>query len=469
MNLRKVVQNLLIAGVAVFCTTVVGHADEASTQEKLKRYGRIHKAFSTTKGKRYKTEAIQNVTANGISVTTDNGITRIKPADMPDDFRKLFEFTDEVLAKAAEVYARKRYDSKKAAARQKKVKKSVDALGQKYEMTVKAPNEFGHFCLAIPIGEVTESVKVDVKPRALNRDQEIKTRVKKVKREKAIGQEQLMLVGGLPRSLKPGGKWKGKAWAIGVYTYEIEREVKGTGTIYEDIPLAFVKVTDAVRYRAEIPPDGSYGNSAATGVVIASSRRNSHILTSYRLVATADRVEIEVQGQEKPIPATVVAKDAKEALAVLRVQKSLKPLPFSRLSNVDVGDPIFTIGYPDIDIRDYASQRIEGFVGATKGVRDDSRYLQIDGEFQPGTFGGAVLDGTGTIVGIIAPNPAESFFLNEDGKRYEPLQYAVKSTRFKNVLREIKGFKLPEVSLPTDVDAATKEASVLVRAYRDKK
>ena len=74
-------------------------------------------------------------------------------------------------------------------------------------------------------------------------------------------------------------------------------------------------------------------------------------------------------------------------------------------------------------------------------------------------------DEKGYVIGIITPNPPESFFLEEGGAGYEPLQYVTKSTRFKNLFRKLIRFK-PGSKPPADPKAAAHAAAILVEVKR---
>ena len=107
----------------------------------------------------------------------------------------------------------------------------------------------------------------------------------------------------------------------------------------------------------------------------------------------------------------------------------------------------------------------EGHVAALKGVQDDTRFIQVEGDFQAGNFGGGLFDEKGIVIGVITPNPPESFFLDVDGSNFEPLQYVTKGTRFQNLLNKLPGFQA-ETAAPADPKAAANDAAVLVTVKR---
>ncbi|MFP5317601.1 MAG: trypsin-like peptidase domain-containing protein [Acidimicrobiia bacterium] len=127
------------------------------------------------------------------------------------------------------------------------------------------------------------------------------------------------------------------------------------------------------------------------------------------LVATAAHVVAGVTGPEvvrpdgRRLPATVVAFDADKDLAVLRVSGlGQSPLPLGRAVNGSQG-AVFGHpgGQPQVEIS-------PATIVATGTVRLENLYgdlssreiLRLNARLAPGDSGGAVVDGTGTVVGV---------------------------------------------------------------------
>ena len=438
-------------------------AQDSAITGKIAKYQREHSSFTTESGHTYKSAGIQNVTATSVSVITDKGIVRIKSADMPADFRKMFGLTEERVKEAEVAFARKKYDAKKAEFRKKNAEKAVSARKVRLDLKVVEEIEFGAICDAQFMEEGVESVAKQIRPGTLDRDKEVKTRYVDVKKMRPVGVPEKMLVRGLPKSLKPGSPWEGDVYMVGVFVYEEEALVPGrTGAPPLEIPMAFVDFKEAIAYRAATPADGSEGDGSGSGIAIG---KNGYILTSYRLVHEATSVMVKVSDRDQPLKAQVVAKDPKENLAVLRVSSILKAASISMAPRVAIGQSVFTVGFPDVDMRSRQLKLTEGHVAALKGVQDDTRFIQVEGDFQAGNFGGGLFDEKGIVIGVITPNPPESFFLDVDGSNFEPLQYVTKGTRFQNLLNKLPVFQA-ETAAPADPKAAANDAAVLVTVKR---
>ncbi|MEZ5324303.1 MAG: hypothetical protein R3F19_04490 [Verrucomicrobiales bacterium] len=216
-------------------------AQDASTDGKLAKYKREHRTFTSKQGHDYKTAGIQKVTATDVSVITDEGVVRIKTADMPDDFRKIFGLNMAKIQEAQVAYARKKYDSKKAAIRKKAAQKAVQAMKARLTLKVVEEVEFGAICDAQFIEEVAQTVKTTVQARGLSRDQEAKTKYVDVKKAQPIGFPEKMLVRGLPKSLRAGSPWEGDVYMVGTYLLDLEaRKTGDEAPPALDVPMAIV-------------------------------------------------------------------------------------------------------------------------------------------------------------------------------------------------------------------------------------
>lgn len=139
------------------------------------------------------------------------------------------------------------------------------------------------------------------------------------------------------------------------------------------------------------PRTGAYGS----GVVVSSA---GDILTNEHVIRSCTRVRIQPQG----IPVTVMARDARNDLALLRAQGGdLPPVRLRGGRNVRLGDDIFAIGYPLKGVLSSGAVVTAGIVNAVTGLKDDTSAFQISATVQPGSSGGPIFDRSGNLVGIV--------------------------------------------------------------------
>jgi S1-C subfamily serine protease len=106
------------------------------------------------------------------------------------------------------------------------------------------------------------------------------------------------------------------------------------------------------------------------------------------------------KGQE--FKATIAHIDTAKDLAILEIKdedyKPLSSLPYSiRKSSLDLGEPIFTLGYPREEI-----VYNEGYMSAKTGFNGDTISCQIAVSANPGNSGGPVFNRNGDVIGIVS-------------------------------------------------------------------
>jgi serine protease Do len=148
-------------------------------------------------------------------------------------------------------------------------------------------------------------------------------------------------------------------------------------------------------------PSTPEGNSGiGTGFVIS---KDGYIITNQHVIQGAEKIEVEVEGYEKPLVAKAIGADFELDLAVIKVEapKDLPTLPLGNSDNVMVGDWVVAIGNP----YGYDHTVTVGVVsakGRPVGVEDRNykNLLQTDASINPGNSGGPLLNLKGEVIGI---------------------------------------------------------------------
>jgi S1-C subfamily serine protease len=129
-----------------------------------------------------------------------------------------------------------------------------------------------------------------------------------------------------------------------------------------------------------------------------------HIVTNYRVVHGASRVEVSFSDQER-LPARIVGRDPSTDLAVLQVRVSSRALTPLRLGNSDlvrVGDSVVAIGNPlgeDRSITSGIVSAIERRIYAPNGAPID-HGIRTDAALDHGSSGGPLLNARGQVIGV---------------------------------------------------------------------
>jgi serine protease Do len=99
-------------------------------------------------------------------------------------------------------------------------------------------------------------------------------------------------------------------------------------------------------------------------------------------------------------PATISGQDATNDLVLLHTNMdNLSTAAFHPRPRV--GDQVATYGFPYSGILSPDGNCTLGHVTSLSGTRDDTRFLQMSTPVQPGNSGGALLDMSGSVVGVV--------------------------------------------------------------------
>jgi putative serine protease PepD len=143
------------------------------------------------------------------------------------------------------------------------------------------------------------------------------------------------------------------------------------------------------------------GRGTGTGVVITS---DGDILTNDHVVDGADTVYVLFAGDTEPTPATVIAVDAGNDLALIHVDKTgLTPAVFADPSSIDIGDEVVAVGFAlDLDGGPTVTRGIVSALNRTIVSGDGALdgLIQTDTAISSGNSGGPLVNTRGQVIGI---------------------------------------------------------------------
>ena len=148
---------------------------------------------------------------------------------------------------------------------------------------------------------------------------------------------------------------------------------------------------------------GGLGNqvqrSLGSGVIVDAG---GLIVTNNHVIEGADEVKVSL-ADKREFEATLVLKDARTDLAILRVKDGREKFPvldFADSDALQVGDVVLAIGNP-FGVGQTVTHGIVSALARTQvGVSDYQFFIQTDAAINPGNSGGALVDMTGKLVGI---------------------------------------------------------------------
>src|SRR5207253_9520767 len=139
--------------------------------------------------------------------------------------------------------------------------------------------------------------------------------------------------------------------------------------------------------------------STGSGVIVNAE---GYILTNNHVVENADSVEVHLSDDRK-FQATIVGRDPKTDLAVLKIDASAGALPVAALGDSDrlrAGQWAIAIGNPFGLDRTVTIGHISATGRTHVGVATYEAFIQTDASINPGNSGGPLLNIEGKVVGI---------------------------------------------------------------------
>ena len=129
------------------------------------------------------------------------------------------------------------------------------------------------------------------------------------------------------------------------------------------------------------------------------------IITNWHVVQNAAKVTVSFEAASRAVTATLVSRDPKNDLAVLRVPTAgvvLDPLPLGDSNSVEVGEPVTAIGNPFGYAQTLTTGVISGLQRSIQGPEGTviSNALQTDTPINPGSSGGPLLNDRGQVIGV---------------------------------------------------------------------
>ena len=153
------------------------------------------------------------------------------------------------------------------------------------------------------------------------------------------------------------------------------------------------------------------------------------------------RLQIHYKG--KSIPATIIAFDPKNDLALLR--GNFRPKTFFTLSkgNPELLQEIYVAGYPFGRKISTSVKVTKGIVSSLTGIGNNFSNIQIDAALQPGNSGGPILNDKGNVVGVAVAKLDIKKVLEDWGVIPENTNFGIKTSVVRNLL-ESNDISLPD-------------------------
>jgi len=196
--------------------------------------------------------------------------------------------------------------------------------------------------------------------------------------------------------------------------------------------------------------------SGGTGFLIDTK---GYIATNAHVLKGSDAIVVNSDGDE--FKASIIHVDKQSDFALLKIEdtdyQQLKSLPYAiGKASADLGEEIFTLGYPRDD---NSITYTQGYLSALRGFKGDTASYQIQMNSNPGNSGGPVLNKNGEVIGILS-----SHLIQADG-----VTFAIKSKNIYQLVNNLKktDTSVVKIKMPTNSSLRGKEREMQVKKIQD--
>jgi hypothetical protein len=174
---------------------------------------------------------------------------------------------------------------------------------------------------------------------------------------------------------------------------------------------------------------------------------DGYLITNDHVVRGATKIKVKTP--DGIFPAVVVRVDETNDLALVKVSGQFKPLCIST-NDAQLGDSVFTIGFPAIDLQGAEPKYTDGRISSLSGLRDDPTEYQVSVQVQPGNSGGPLVDMSGNVKGVIVARLNDFAALRSMGSLPQNVNYAVKGKLLRDFLGQSSEVKWTPGQSPVD-------------------
>lgn len=179
---------------------------------------------------------------------------------------------------------------------------------------------------------------------------------------------------------------------------------------------------------------GFGAKASGTGFFISD---DGYFLSNSHVLEGASRVRIKTSAGL--LAAKVVKNDPVNDIALLKVSGSFRALHTAGSREGRMGESIFTVGFPNIQLQGTEPKLTKGELSSLAGAQDDPRHFQISAAVQPGNSGGPLLDAFGNVIGIVTARLSDAAALETSGALPQNVNYAIKISYALPLLESVPG------------------------------
>lgn len=204
--------------------------------------------------------------------------------------------------------------------------------------------------------------------------------------------------------------------------------------------------------------------ASGSGFLITS---NGYFLTCAHVVEDSGVIKVDLDSIT--YAAKLICIDPQNDIALLRLNgDNFRPLAFAP-NLPQMGERVFTLGYPNPDIQGSAAKYTDGVVSSLTGIMDDVRTMQITVPVQGGNSGGPLVDAAGNVSGLVVAQLNAATVFEYTGDIPQNVNFAVKINYALPLVQSIpdavQNLPQPQTMADRDFIESVKAATGLVLVY----
>lgn len=189
---------------------------------------------------------------------------------------------------------------------------------------------------------------------------------------------------------------------------------------------------------AFLPLNAVAESANGTGFLVSS---DGYVVTNNHVIKDATKISIITSYGASHL-ATVVKKDVNNDLVLLKIDGKNYPfIEVSSSSNIQRGEKIYTLGFPQISIQGSEPKLTDGVISSLSGLMDEPTTFQITNPIQPGNSGGPLFTEDGEVIGVIVSTLDAIVMAKQTGNIPQNVNFAIKSNYLIELLRSINPSK----------------------------
>jgi|GEM_PF-3459674 len=448
---------------------------DASTKDKeegielLKAFAAQFPTITTKDGKTYPSNQIAGIEPSGLKIISPSGVLRIKYIDLPEKYKAALKYDPLKAAEHERNLEKARLESAETIQAMSNAASVVDAVAVNVRLHLIQNIGKGWICSASQLATVDERVVTSRPGSPLTgpstiREEHIRSSLREVDDLGRIVVFGLSIYGALPEHVQNTRIWTGKIYFCGkskITTVAGKNETLSVAQLDRNAAIKMVAANGIGQvYSPEGEPvraDSGTGVFAASGTGFGISQ-DGYIATAAHVVEGASEIRVLIKNEHRA--AKLAAVDQKNDVAILKVETVTNALAVKPTSTVALGQDLFTIGFPLIDVLGTEPKFTKGNVTGLEGgsvtvdggsIKSESAF-QISAPVQPGNSGGPVCATDGGVIGVVRSVLTHSQNVN----------FASKSDALLDLAKTIPAIKLANASTVQPPQQAVLEATYLI-------